>query len=114
MPLNNVLQWLRGGAGWTNSCAAGVPVPTDDSCAALDCGSKCLTTLEPGQRGCVACLQNPASAEACKLAAMGVLPGAELRVVQRYPAYVFSLGHAEFAVDEEMAKHVRVHPLGGG
>jgi DtxR family transcriptional regulator, Mn-dependent transcriptional regulator len=61
--------------------------------------------------GSVTCLQDPASAAACKLAAMGVLPGAELRMVQRYPAYVFRIGHAEFAVDEEMARHVRVHRL---
>ncbi|CAN5782058.1 hypothetical protein BH23GEM9_BH23GEM9_28340 [soil metagenome] len=111
MPVN-MWEWLRSGAGWGSSCAAGAPVPSRDFCAALDCDSLCLTQLKVGERGCVSCLQSPASPSACKLATMGVLPGAELRVVQRYPAYVFSIGHTEFAVDEEMAQHVRVHPLG--
>jgi DtxR family transcriptional regulator, Mn-dependent transcriptional regulator len=113
MPLTNMWSWLRYGPGWSSSCAAGAPVPSQDSCAGLECDSVCLTELGAGKRGSVSCLQSPESASACKLAAMGVLPGAELRILQRYPAYVFSIGHAEFAVDEEMAKHVRVHPLAG-
>jgi DtxR family transcriptional regulator, Mn-dependent transcriptional regulator len=110
MPLN-MLKWLRGSSGWGSSCAAGAPVPSTDFCAALVCDSLCLTEMKPGQRGSVSCLQSPASSAACKLAAMGVLPGAELRLVQSYPAWVFSIGHAEFAVDADMARHVRVHPL---
>jgi DtxR family transcriptional regulator, Mn-dependent transcriptional regulator len=110
MPLN-MLKWLRNSSGWGSSCAAGAPVPSQDYCAALDCDSLCLTQLREGDRGSVSCLQNPASTAACKLAAMGVLPGAELSVVQQYPACVFRIGHSEFAVDTEMARHVRVHPL---
>jgi DtxR family transcriptional regulator, Mn-dependent transcriptional regulator len=110
MPMR-VLDWLGLGRAWGSSCAAGAPVPTQDFCAALDCDSICLTELGPGEVGSVTCLQDPASGPACKLAAMGVLPGVDLRMVQRYPAYVFRLGHAEFAVDEEIARHVRVHRL---
>lgn len=110
MPMK-MLEWLGLGRVWSTSCAAGAPVPTEDMCAALDCDSVCLTELGTGEVGSVTCLQDPASAASCKLAAMGVLPGADLRVIQRYPAYVFRIGHAEFAVDEEMARHVRVHRL---
>jgi DtxR family transcriptional regulator, Mn-dependent transcriptional regulator len=109
MPLN-VLDWLGLGGVWGTSCAAGAPVPME-SCAALDCDSVCLTELAPGEAGSVTCLQDPGSAASCRLAAMGVLPGAELRIVQRYPARVFRIGHAQFAVDEAMARHVRVHRL---
>lgn len=110
MPMK-MLEWLGLGRVWSTSCAAGAPVPTEDMCAALDCDSVCLTELGTGEVGSVTCLQDPASAASCKLAAMGVLPGADLRVIQRYPAYVFRIGHAEFAVDEAMARHVRVHRL---
>jgi DtxR family transcriptional regulator, Mn-dependent transcriptional regulator len=110
MPMR-MLDWLGLGRVWGSSCAAGAPVPTQDSCAALDCDSICLTELGRGEVGSVTCLQDPASPSACKLASMGVLPGAELRMVQHYPAYVFRLGHAEFAVDAEMARHVRVHRI---
>jgi Fe2+ transport system protein FeoA len=103
-------KWLfRGRGSWGASCAAGAPVPTGDFCAALDCDTVCLTELEPGEVGCVSCLLNPAGAQACKLAALGVLPGAELQVVQRGFASVFRIGHAEFAVDRDMARHVRVY-----
>lgn len=98
-------------ATWEDSCAAGAPVPAGDGCAALDCDSLPLTTLRRGERGTVSCLQQPGSQAAWKLAAMGVLPGAELTVLQRYPAFIFRIGHAEFAVDSEMAQHVRVHRL---
>jgi DtxR family transcriptional regulator, Mn-dependent transcriptional regulator len=108
----NVFDWFRrGGNGWQDTCAAGAPVPTPDFCAALDCDSVELTALAPGERGSVSCLQNPAGAAACKLASLGVLPGVELRLVQRYPAHVFRIGHAEFAIDAELARHVRVHRM---
>jgi DtxR family transcriptional regulator, Mn-dependent transcriptional regulator len=110
MPLN-MWDWLRRGSRtpWNDACAAGAPVPSQDSCASLDCESVCLTELRPGESGSVSCLQSPASDAACRLAGMGVLPGVELRIMQRYPAVVFRIGHAEFAVDEPLARHVRVH-----
>ncbi len=39
---------------------------------------------------------------------MGVLPGARLLLVQRYPAFVFRLGYAELAVDRLLAARIRV------
>lgn len=103
------LGW-RFQATWQENCAAGAPVP-DEGCAGLDCDSITLEDLAPGERGTVSCLQQPGAQAAWKLAAMGVLPGAELRLLQRYPAYVFRIGHSEFAIDGEMARHVRVHRL---
>lgn len=112
----NLRRRIAGGFGWSfqptwkDSCAAGAPVP-DEACAGLECDSVSLRDLLPGERGTVSCLQHPAEQAAWKLAAMGVLPGAELCVVQRYPACIFRIGHAEFAIDEDMAGHVRVHRL---
>lgn len=54
------------------------------------------------------CLEDPAGAAATKLAAMGVVPGAEVELLQRFPAFVFRIGCAEFAVDEELAGLIRV------
>lgn len=67
-----------------------------------------LTTLAEGRRGRVTCLEDPGGPDALKLAAMGVLPGAELVLVQRFPAFVFSIGGAEFAVDETLARLIRL------
>ncbi|HSJ24387.1 MAG TPA: FeoA family protein [Longimicrobiales bacterium] len=105
--VRKVWEWLTGG-GWDSSCAAGAPVPDSDYCAALHCDSVCLTEMRSGETCSVACLQDPASAAACRLAALGVLPGAELEVVQAGAACVFRMGNAEFAVDRQLAQQVRV------
>jgi DtxR family Mn-dependent transcriptional regulator len=46
-----------------------------------------------------------------KLMAMGVLPGAAVRVKAVYPSIVFEAGYSQFAVDEETAGeiYVRLH-----
>ena len=48
------------------------------------------------------------TAEAARLAALGVLPGVPLRLVQDYPAYVVRMGFAELALDRSLASLVRV------
>lgn len=107
----NRLLGTRG--AWMRTCAAGPPVPTADTCAGLDCDSVRLTELAPGERGSVSCLHDPGGSAAARLAAMGLLPGTTLRLVQRRPAYIFRIGHSEFAIDEQLAMHVRVHRLNG-
>lgn len=102
---------LRGtirGVGWKESCEAGAPVPSTGGCQGLDCESVRLTSLRPGAHGIVSCLEEPWTADAARLAGLGLLPGVRLRVVQRFPAYILQLGHTEIAMDEGLAAHVRV------
>ena len=54
------------------------------------------------------CAAYPAMA---RLVAVGVLPGAELTLVQRYPAFIFEVGHTEFGVDEQLAQRIVVRPV---
>ena len=42
------------------------------------------------------------------LVALGVMPGTMLTLVQRYPAFVVRIGHAEFALDQELAGRIHV------
>jgi Fe2+ transport system protein FeoA len=98
---------LRGVASWKESCVAGSPVP-GRGCLGLDCESVRLTALGPGKRGSVACLEEPWTAEAAKLASLGILPGVRLRVVQRFPVWVVRMGRAEIALDAGLAGRVRV------
>jgi DtxR family Mn-dependent transcriptional regulator len=83
-------------------------VPAAARCAAFDCDSVRLTALAEGERGRVTCLEEPGSRPTAKLAALGVLPGAELTVLQRFPAFVFRIGYSELAVDAELAGRIRV------
>ncbi len=97
----NRRNWSQG----AEACPDGVPVHADGRCD--DCDSALLTTLAPGQEATVACLEAEGSALA-KLAALGILPGVRVRLVQRYPAFVFRLGFGEVAIDSALAQLVRV------
>lgn len=66
-----------------------------------------LTDLPEGERARVVGLDRVESAATGHLVALGVLPGVELTLVQRYPAFVVRIGHAEFALDRELA--ARIH-----
>ena len=92
---------------WAEECPVGTPVPSDERCLGAACDSVSLVVLAEGERGRVTCLDDPGGA-ATPLAAMGVVPGAELELVQRFPAFVFRIGYAEFAVDEGLAGLIRV------
>ncbi|MEJ2502774.1 MAG: FeoA family protein [Gemmatimonadota bacterium] len=98
---------IRGVAGWQESCEAGAPVPTE-GCSHLHCSSVRLDSLRRGDRGAVSCLEEPWSAQSAKLAALGVLPGVRLRVIQRSPVWVLRLGRTEIALDADLAGRIRV------
>jgi DtxR family Mn-dependent transcriptional regulator len=89
----------------TGACPDGVPVPRRDRCE--ECDSELLTELAAGDVATVSCLDADGGAMA-KLASLGILPGARVRMVQRYPVYVFRLGWGEVAIDEGLASLVRV------
>jgi Fe2+ transport system protein FeoA len=97
---------------WDADCPAGVAVPVAERCAAVDCASVPLTTLREGEWGRVTCLEDPGSAEARKLAGLGILPGSHLVLLQRSPAFVLRTGHTEFALDAALASRIRVRREG--
>ena len=98
---------LLGGA-WGEGCPAGAPVPAAERCEAVHCEAVRLTALAPGERGRVTCLDAPDGPGGRRLAALGILPGVEMLLLQRSPVFVFRIGHAEFAVDEQLADGIRV------
>lgn len=107
-------RWMGSGAptrGWADDCPAGLPVPEAEGCAGTNCDSIALTALLPGQRACVTCLTRPGESAAARLGALGVLPGRELELLQRFPAFVLSMGYAEVAIDETLASAVRVRRI---
>lgn len=92
---------------WVRACPAGPPLLEDRS-ACLECDTVKLTSLPEGTSCTVSCLESLAPGHAARLAAMGVLPGTRLRLIQRYPAFVFRIGYAEFAVDEALGSKIGV------
>ena len=99
------------GPSWSDRCAVGAPVPEEERCSTTGCRTVRLSEMESGEKGIVSCLEAPSSEVARKLAALGFLPGTDVALLQRSPAYVIRSGFTEIALDGELADHVRVHPL---
>jgi len=77
-------------------------------CESSCCPSHPVTEMAVGDAGIVSCLTDPGHTRAARLAALGVLPGVPLRLIQTYPAFVVRLGFAELAIDTDLARLVRV------
>ena len=43
-----------------------------------------------------------------KLMAMGILPGVQVRLIRRFPSYVFQVDYSQFTVDRELAEKILV------
>lgn len=73
-----------------------------------------LAEMQPGQCARVMGLKDPAleKQQVRKYLAMGLIPGAEITLVQRFPAYVFEMGYSQFAIDRELASSVLVRVEG--
>lgn len=67
-----------------------------------------LSQMTAGGAGKVAYVFAPEAAKLQKLMSMGILPGAPIGLVQRFPSYVFRVRQTEFAVDKEIADAIYV------
>jgi Fe2+ transport system protein FeoA len=73
-----------------------------------------LADLQPGQSAKVVGLKDRSlqNQKVRKYLAMGLVPGVEITLVQRFPAYVFEMGYSQFAIDRELASEVLVRVEG--
>jgi DtxR family Mn-dependent transcriptional regulator len=98
--------------GHPKVCPHGKPIPPGKCCTEhRDEATKLvspLAALVEGQSGKVAYIHSDELSRLQKLTAMGILPGAHISVIQTYPAYVFQVGHTQFAVDREIAAAIYV------
>lgn len=96
----------------TDRCEDGERAFRYEECEGSGCDSVRLTELPAGTRATVTCLEDAGAPASRTLAAIGILPGEGLTLLQRYPAYVLRVGFSEFALDGEMASRIRVRPTG--
>jgi len=68
-----------------------------------------LSDARPGAAGAVAYLTTHDSREVQKMMAMGLLPGADIKLIRRFPSYVFQVGYSQFTVDRPLAEAVVVN-----
>ncbi len=102
--------------GHPRECPHGKPIPIGPCCkrAALEVKSAVLPLCElsSGDRGRVAYLRTGDSKRLQKLLTLGILPGVEVEMLQRFPSFVFRIGHSQMAVDREMAEGIHVRLKG--
>ena len=98
--------------GHPKVCPHGKPIPPGKCCQEMRVSSTRLVSplsqLLDGQNGKVAYIYAPKLDQLQKLTAMGILPGAEISVLQSFPAHVFQVGQTQFAVDREVADAIYV------
>ena len=94
------------------TCPHGNPIPPGDCCVEArrqgEPGIVALTELKPGEAGEIAYLSASDDKKMQKLMSMGVLPGSDLSLVQKFPSFIFKVGHSQFAVDDTLAREIHI------
>ncbi len=102
--------------GHPRECPHGKPIPVGACCKKTVYEAKSvvvpLCELSQGEKGRVAYLRTGETTRLQKLLTLGVLPGVEVEMLQRFPSFVFRIGHSQMAIDREMAEGIHVR-LGG-
>jgi len=105
--------------GHPSTCPHGKPIPEGQCCkkAHVDRLEEVSPICDgkPGDEGVVAYLATREYREVQKLMAMGILPGIDVKLIRRFPSYVFQLGYSQFTVDRSLAEviYVRWKSKGG-
>jgi len=98
--------------GHPRRCPHGKPIPEGQCCRdAKSIAEKVimpLTELDVNRKAKIAYLQTNDRATLQKVIAMGALPNTEITLLQKFPSYVFQIGKSQFAIDRELASHIRV------
>ncbi len=69
-----------------------------------------LSQLKPSVPARVVEIQHDSEGHWRKLSVLGILPGAQLVLVQRFPTFVVQVGYTMVALDAQLASLVLVEP----
>ena len=96
--------------GHPPTCPHGKSIPPGDCCSAAHRSVQSLVTGLPhfpiGETGRIVFIAPRFHDRMDKLAALGVVPGSEVRLHQRAPAYVLDIGETTVAIDPEIASEI--------
>ena len=67
-----------------------------------------LAKLKVKDKGHIDYLQAKDTSQMHKLMSIGAIPGTPITLLQRFPSYVFKIGHSQFAIDKELASAIYV------
>lgn len=103
--------------GHPRECPHGRPIPEGRCCRESHQSTESiivpLSTLEPGASGRVAYLSTKKHRRLHRITSLGVLPGCEVRVHQRRPAYVIQVDETMLAMEADLAEEIYVRRVNG-
>lgn len=98
--------------GHPRECPHGSPIPEGRCCRearkVVESLVVPITKLHPGEQGRVAYLSSTSPSRLHKLMAFGIAPGMMVRIHQHYPTTVVECEHTQLAMEEEIARDIRV------
>lgn len=100
--------------GHPPACPHGHPIPPGSCCAVyskkVDPLITRLVDLPLGATGSVVFIAPKSVSRLNKLAAFGVVPGSQIRLVERKPSVVLACGQTSIAVEDEIGREIYVRP----
>ena len=97
--------------GHPAQCPHGKDIPPGDCCREAKGPIREVSPLSEGKvhdEGAVAYLNTRDERDVQKLMALGVLPGVHIRLLRRFPSFVFQVAYSQFTVDRELADKITV------
>lgn len=103
--------------GHPPKCPHGMAIPQGSCCAKFERKVDPLITrlfdLPIASSGKIVFIAPKSPTRLNRLATLGVIPGTEVRLLQRRPSIVISCGETSIALEEEIAYEIYVRPDGG-
>jgi DtxR family Mn-dependent transcriptional regulator len=101
--------------GHPPTCPHGKPIPPGACCGTYQRSVRPLVTglahFDLGATGRIVFIAPKFHDRMDRLAALGVIPGSEIRLHQRSPSYVIEVGETTIALDPEIAGEIFVKPV---
>lgn len=101
--------------GHPNTCPHGMPIPEGDCCKDIKRHPTKLVMplieLEINKKAVISHLHTKERSSLQRLIAMGALPKADIKLLHKFPSYVFQIGKSQFAIDKKLASSIYVKML---
>lgn len=101
--------------GHPRTCPHGRPIPEGDCCKQAKKIPKRvimpLSELETDMKATILHLESHDQGTLQKIIAIGALPNTDIKLIQKFPSYVFQIGKSQFAIDKELASCIYVRVI---
>ncbi|MBD2480644.1 MULTISPECIES: FeoA family protein [Planktothrix] len=67
-----------------------------------------LSSVKTGKTGIISCLKTEDEALMRKLMALGIMPGINIQLEQKFPSYIIKIGRTRATLDQETAERIYI------